>query len=217
LKSNDGFKKILSESFGASITPLIVAGAAMHSNIAGVVATALFASQDTYKTKRVIKNLEIAVEDLYRKLSGKGIFMSDEDGKEARNKLYPLFWDYVLDEQEEDKIQLFVNGVVTALTSEEIAMEKMYVYFDILKSLRVKEIEHFIDVFINKNYKAVEGQFAPVEYTDDIDVGYHNYVRNKLEKLGLLSLEVINGNGTIDEDYRITELGNDIDKYFKSL
>ena len=39
-------------------------------------------------------------------------------------------------------------------------MEKMFVYFDILKNLRLKEIHYFIDVYINKNFKVVEGQFS---------------------------------------------------------
>jgi hypothetical protein len=216
LKSKDGLMKIFKESFGATIAPSIVASAAMYNDLAGIAATALFASQDSYKHHRAIRNLETALEDLDRKLSVLMKPLTDVNG-EARNKLYPLFWDCVLEEQEEDKIQLFVNGVVTALTSEEIAMEKMYVYFDILKSLRVQEIQHFIDVFINKNYKVVEGLFDRVEPTDDIDIAYHNYVRNKLEKLGLISLTVLSGNGIIDEHYRITELGTDIDKYFSSL
>jgi hypothetical protein len=50
-----------------------------------------------------------------------------------------VFWDFVVKEQEIDKIELFVNGEVSTISKEEIDMEKMYIYFDILKNLRLIE------------------------------------------------------------------------------
>jgi hypothetical protein len=209
--------RLKTECFGATVTPLIVAGASfIDPSFAGVLATALFSAEDSYRYARAEKNIKAAIEDLNSK------FEKIDDRTFARNndkikeQLFPVFWDFVVDEQEIDKIQLFVNGVVSAVNKEEINMEKMFVYFDILKSLRLKEIHYFLDVYINQNYKVVTGNFT-VNYPEEIDIAYHNYVLNKFQRLGLINLSVIDGNGTADEHYEITNLGDEINHYFNSL
>lgn len=209
---------MLTECFGATINPLIVAGATIvDPSFAGILATALFSAGDSYRYKRAEKNIKAAIEDLNSKVGKLEVQLSDRNNGKLKEQLFPLFWDFVVEEQEIDKIQLFVNGVVSAVSKEEIDMERMFIYFDILKTLRLKEIHYFIDVYINKNYKVVEGDFSRVEYPDNLDIAYHNYVLNKLERLGLINLFVISGNGTIDEHYQITTLGEDINHYFNSL
>lgn len=210
------FNDVLGECFGVTVKPLIVAGATISYPLAGIIATALFAAEDSYKRNRTQKNIQIALDDLYAKVERIEFSLSENSTEIIKEKLFPLFWDSVIEEQEVDKIQLFVNGVFSAVSNEEINMEKMYVYFDILKSLRLKEIHYFLEVYINENYKIVENGFS-IKYPDDLDLGYHKYVINKLERLGLINLSVIDGNGTIDEHYNITYLGHEINNYFNSL
>ncbi|MBN8199181.1 hypothetical protein ACFWGC_29535 [Cytobacillus pseudoceanisediminis] len=218
MSKNESFKNMLIECFGTTVKPGIVAGASMINPLAGILATAYFASQDSYRYTRAERNLELAIEDLYSKYEAIESKLLGSQNKKVKEQLFPLFWDYVIDEQEEEKIQLFVNGVVVAISKEEINMEKMYVYFDILKNLRLKEIHYFIDVYINQNFKVVEGENSRVDFNPkNLDVAYHNYVLNKLERLGLITLAVISGNGTIDEHYNITSLGEELNNYFNTL
>ncbi|MEK4485120.1 hypothetical protein MHH81_05895 [Psychrobacillus sp. FSL H8-0484] len=206
------FKETLTDSFGATMIPLLNAQAIVSLEpVTAAAATILFTSLDNYKKKREQRNLQIAIEDLYHKFEE----IEDRLPENQRKKLYPLFWDYVVEEQEEEKIQLFVNGFVASLTKTEIDMEKMYVYFDILRNLRVKEIHYFIDVHLNQNYKVTEGMFARTAFPEeDFDMGYHSYVNNKLERLGLIHLNVFDSNGTLDDHYEVTKLGNEINSYF---
>ncbi|MEH7503312.1 hypothetical protein V7152_15085 [Neobacillus drentensis] len=214
---NDTINNMLTECFGATVKPLIVAGATfIDPSLAGILATALFTAEDSYRYTRAEKNIKEAIEDLNSKIEKIESQTSARNNVIIKEQLFPLFWDFVVEEQEIDKIQLFVNGIVSAVNKEEINMEKMFVYFDILKNLRLKEIQYFIDVYINKNYKVVKGDFT-VNYPNELDIAYHNYVLNKLERLGMINLFIIDGNGTADENYKITNLGDEINHYFNSL
>jgi hypothetical protein len=214
---NDKITNMLTECFGAAVKPLVVAGATfIDPTFAGVLATALFSANDSYRYTRAEKNIKAALADLNLKIEKIESRTLARNSEIIKEQLFPVFWDFVVEEQEIDKIQLFVNGVVSAVNKEEINMEKMFVYFDILKNLRLKEIQYFIDVYIDKNYKIVKGDWS-VNYPEDLDIAYHNYVLNKLERLGIIHLYIIDGNGTADENYHITNLGDEINHYFNSL
>jgi hypothetical protein len=77
----------------------------------------------------------------------------------------------------------------------------------------------FQDVFIDKNYKMsfkdIEGKFGSTAIFVGENIAYHSYLKSKLTTLGLIDLLVINGNGTIDEHYSVTEFGESLIKYFK--
>lgn len=214
---NEIINNMLTECFGAAVKPLVVADTTIiDPSFAGILATALFSAEDSYRYIRAEKNIKAAIEDLNTKIEKIESRTLARNNEIIKEQLFPVLWDFVVEEQETDKIQLFVNGVVSAVNKEEIKMEKMFVYFDILKNLRLKEIQYFIDVYINKNYKVVTGNFT-VNYPKDLDIAYHNYVLNKLERLGMINLYIIDGNGTADENYKITNLGNEINLYFNSL
>lgn len=212
-QDKESLNKMVLECLGATVQPTATFAASMINPIAGAVVAAFFAAQDTYKYNRAAKNAERALERLHAKKASDEILLNDTNEEVAKEQLLPLFWDYVMEEQEVDKINLFVNGVVSSVRQEEINMEKIFIYFDILKSLRMKEIHHFIDVFVNKNYKVVSDGWD-VTYPEGFDIAYHRYALNKLERLGLIHNSVMDANGTLDANYEITHLGEDLNAYF---
>lgn len=219
-RKNMKFKisKMIADAFGAVREPTVVMGTTLLVDAAiGTFATGFYAAQNSYKFKRLKENTTIAIEELFERLENVELLLSSENRDIFENKLFPTFWDFVIDEPESEKIQLFVNGLEVALNQKEIDMEMIYIYFDILSQLRVKEIMLFQDVYIQKNYKIIEGTSSNIAVNGKIDVTHHIYARNKLEKVGLITLHVISGNGTIDEHYQITDLGKRLFDYFSKL
>lgn len=210
--------KMIVDAFGVVKEPTVVMSTTLLvDSVLGTFATGFYAAKNSYKFKRLKENVETAIEELFERIENIELSLSAENRHIFENKLFPTFWDFVIEEPEAEKIQLFVNGLEIALNQKEIDMEMIYIYFDILNQLRVKEIMLFQDVYIQKNYKIIEGTFGKLEVNGEIDVTYHMYVRNKLAKVGLIELSVISGNGTTDEHYRITDLGNKLFDYFAKL
>ncbi|PFT58078.1 hypothetical protein [Priestia megaterium] len=141
----------------------------------------------------------------------------------AKNTLFPMMFDYVLEETEEEKIKLFVNGFENSISEDYIDLELTRAYFDILHSLRISEITHFIDRFVPKeSYEELTLNIPrysfPVTKEEEqiknkLD-GYRSYLKNKLEQLGLVTYQAVNG-----EPYRtdtpITEFGHNFYKFFQ--
>lgn len=191
----------------------------LANGLLGTFATGLYATKTSYQFKRLEKNIKVAIEELNKRVEKLEQYITDENEEILKNQLLPTFWDFVIEEKESEKIQLFVNGLESSLTKEEIDSEMMYVYFDTLKQMRMKDIMSFQNVFINKNYKItfknIEGEFGLKAVFEGENIAYHSYLTSKLISLGLIVLVVINGNGTIDEHYSVTELGESLIKYFK--
>lgn len=208
---------MIADAFGVVKEPTVVMGTTLLiDSVIGTFATGIYATKNSYKFMRLEENVTVAIEELCERLENIELIIG-ENRDVFEKKIFPTFWDFVIDEPESEKIQLFVNGLEVALTQKEIDMEMIYIYFDILSQLRVKEIMLFQDVYIQKNYKILEGTFGSLEVDGEIDVTHHIYVRNKLEKVGLITLSVISGNGTTDEHYKITDLGNKLFDYFSKL
>lgn len=211
------FKQLILEPLGVVVEP----GAVMALNILGdavlgTFASGLYSVKSSFQFKQLEKNVQLAIEELYKRIEKLEVHITGENEVVFREEILPTFWDFVLQERESEKIQLFVNGLESSLTKEQIDVEMMYVYFDTLRQMRLKDIISFQDIFINKNYKMVfvEGKFG-AQYKGD-NRAYHSYLISKLTNLGLIMLWDINANGTIDAHYSVTDLGCSLVEYFKN-
>ncbi|POZ56226.1 hypothetical protein LYSIN_01009 [Lysinibacillus sphaericus] len=220
MKIPNKFKQLVLEPLGVAAEPgAIMAIDILVDTVLGTFASGLYATKSSYQFKQLEKNIRVAIEELCNRIEKLEQYITDENKEIFENQLLPTFWDFVIEEKESEKIQLFVNGLESTLTKEQIDMEMMYVYFDTLKQMRIKDIMSFQDVFINKNYKMIfkhiEGEFGESAIFEGENIAYHSYLKSKLITLGLIVLAVIDGNGTIDEHYSVTELGKSLIKYFK--
>lgn len=216
MKKEKSFKQFVLKPLGITLEPsAVMAIDILVDAVLGTFASGLYSTKTSYQFKRLESNVKEAFEELYKRVEKLELYITEKNEGIFKNQLFPIFWDFVLEEKESEKIQLFVNGLESSLTKEQINMEMMYVYFDTLKQMRAKDIVSFQDIFINKNYKKVfvEGKFG-VQYIGDNDA-YHSYLISKLTSLGLIQLWKIDGSGTIDEHYGVTELGESLIEYFK--
>lgn len=111
-----------------------------------------------------------------------------------RKQAFPIVLDKLLEEHQEEKIDLIMNGI-EYIYKEGITKEnKMLIYFDVLHELRVAEIKRLLEYSKEgKEYLRKSGQRFndlpedPEELAKYFEnEGYIAYIDNHLEKLGLI-------------------------------
>ncbi|UYZ01177.1 hypothetical protein OJ967_12150 [Peribacillus frigoritolerans] len=166
----------------------------------------------SYKQKRMEKNLLRFITELQERVSlieeqfGK---LGYDDQQLVRDIFAGLVCDYVIDEQEEEKIKYIANGFVSLTGSGNLQIDQTIIFLDILKNLR------FIDIRIL--FDRVNGFIHYVEnfndYLIELGISHDQYVmiKEKLLRLGLLK-------SSYDDDFqKIVKKVNDITDYTMSL
>lgn len=166
-----------------------------------------------YKRTRFEKNisaftieLQTKIEDIRINLESK----SDEQ-KEQIDQLFQYVLDYVIDEQQEEKIQYMVNGFVNITEHDHVSTDFVLTYYDVLKELRMIDIA-VLRFMYNARYISFDRE--PRETYQDIlerhGISYDQYeaVRNNLLRIGVF---------TTKTDLNITDDLKEITKAFKEL
>lgn len=200
----DSFKEIIPELF-SDIT-------------VGTLFQGVMAMKNTLKFKRFERNYQRTIIELNGKIND--ITSKTELFEQKQNEFQSLYLPLMIEnmsyEDEVEKMQLFVNGFISSISDKEIEKEKILAYNDILRKIRISEIKHFYDVFINKNYKI----YYPSEDATDEELvmednGYHSYVRGKLVGLGIIFQSQLSWGYQIDKNFEITEFGKELIEYCK--
>lgn len=105
---SDTLADIGKESFTSMLADIAVdTGASLIPGLSGVIVG--------YKRTRFERNIKIFAEELFKRLDEVQRNMKDktDEQKEQIDKVLGYVIDYVIDEQQEQKIQLIVNGLFT--------------------------------------------------------------------------------------------------------
>ena len=89
-----------------------------------------------------------------------------------------FFVEQISDEDQEEKIEYILNGYDGILSEEEIESDKIYSYYDTLKTLRYQEIVYFVNEYSNGQKV---GKFEKFEINKN-----SIRIENKLKTLGLI-------------------------------
>lgn len=101
-----------------------------------------------------------------------------------KERAFPFMLDQLLEEQQEEKTDLIMNGIEYIYDQRITEENKMLIHFDILKELRVTEIKHLM-TYTADGRKAVRIKNEDEEVSES-DLKYYEYIDNHLEKLGLV-------------------------------
>lgn len=99
-------------------------------------------------------------------------------------RAFPFMLDQLLEEQQEEKTDLIMNGIEYIYEQRITEENKMLIHFDILKELRVTEIKHLL-TYTSEGREA-ERRKSKFEEVPESDLKYYDYIENHLEKLGLI-------------------------------
>lgn len=165
-----------------------------------------------YKRARFERNITTFAEELHSKLDILRENLESKSGeqKERIDKLYNYVMDYVIDEQQEEKIHYMVNGFVNITNHEHVTDDFILTYYDVLKELRMVDIS-VLRLMYNARY--VFGRDSNESFHDVMEkhgISYEQYesVRRNLQRIGLL---------TTKTDLNITDDLEEIVDKFKEL
>ncbi|WP_416434085.1 hypothetical protein [Priestia megaterium] len=217
-------KKILKDNLDIGVeTGANVAMDVFLDGVLGQVASGVVSAKFSYKQKQLEKNVQLTLQELTGRMDNLEQAISDDGYELAKDTLFPMMFDYVLEETEVEKIKLFVNGFENSVSDEHIDLELTRVYYDVLRSLRVSELKYFIDRYVPKTerqelkLKIPPHAFALTQEEKELKSranGYRDYQEAKLEQLGLVSTMFMGDGKPYREDTPITEFGHNFYKFF---
>jgi hypothetical protein len=132
----------------------------------------------------VAEELQIRIEEIRTNLENK-----TEAQKTKIDELFTYVLDYVIDEQQEEKIQLMVNGFVNITQHDQVTDDFVLTYYDVLKELRMVDISV---LRLMNQWRVYIDQQEKETYLDVMNrhgISYEQYeaVRRNLLRLGLLN------------------------------
>ncbi|WOV86959.1 hypothetical protein QWT69_13935 [Sporosarcina oncorhynchi] len=197
--------EIAKESFTSLISGILVdTTSSLIPGVAGAVhgyKRVRFERNITAFTEQVFSNIDVILVNLESKT---------REQKEQIDQLFNIVLDYVIDEQQEDKIQYMVNGFLNLTDHEQVSDDFVLTYYDVLKELRMVDIS-VLSLMFNSRY--VLGNHSTESFRDVMErhgLSYEQYqsVRGNLKRIGLLVTKT---------DLNVTDDLEEIVKRFKEL
>lgn len=134
---------------GADLVTETVIDGKLGQLVLGVVAAKL-----SYKQKGFEENVTIALNGLKKRDERVEKALNDDNYQFVQNILFPIMFDYVIDESEKEEISIIINVFDNAMQPKYNNDEQLIrIYFDILKELRINELMFFIENYDPDKYK----------------------------------------------------------------
>jgi hypothetical protein len=195
---------IAKETFAGMLQELLVdTGASLIPGVSGALSS--------YKRSRFERNIRNFTDELYTKIEEIRINLENktEEQKNKIDQLLSYVMDYVIDEQQADKIKFMVNGFVNITEHEQITEDFVLTYYDVLKELRMVDIsvlKLMASYYLMGNVE--DGNYRDVMERHGLNYEQYESVRKNLLRKGLLTTKTeLNINNDLEE----------ISKKFKEL
>ncbi|HFK1459201.1 TPA: hypothetical protein ACGXMC_004971 [Bacillus cereus] len=139
------------------------------------------------KRAKLERNMQTFSEDLASKITELQANLENKtsEQKQQIDKLYGYVMDYVIDEQQEDKIKYMVNGFVKLTEHEDVTEDFVLTYYDVLKELRIVDIA--VLRLYNYSYDQERLTFEDVMKQHGLSYDQYDSIKNNLFRLGILT------------------------------
>ncbi|GIN96129.1 hypothetical protein J6TS1_19990 [Siminovitchia terrae] len=178
---------------------LVDTGASMIPGISGAISG--------YKRARFERNIKQFTNELSLKVEDLRINLEQKtaEQKEQLDQLLAYILDYVIDEQQEEKIEFMVNGFVQMTEHENITEDFVLTYYDVLKELRLVDIS-VLRLMYTSFYmydQANRETYIDVMEKHGISLEQYESVRRNLHRRGLLTTKTdLNINDDLDQIHK---------------
>lgn len=204
--SSDSAAEVAKESVTSMAGDLLIdTTSSLIPGVSGVV--------QNYKRNRFEKNIIAFTTELQTRIGdiSTNLEAKSEEQKIQIDELFQFVLDYVVDEQQEEKIQYMVNGFVHITEHEHVSTDFVLTYYDVLKEMRMIDIA-VLRFMYEIRYVSFD-QESRDTYLDILErhgISYDQYeaVRRNLMRIGVF---------TTKTDLNITNDLKEISKSFKEL
>jgi hypothetical protein len=215
-----------------NIEPLLEEGVpialeAALDGIIGQMASGLVSFRLSFKQRKFEENTKIALSSLNQKASSlerKLENLSEDFYNFINTRALPLTFDYAIEENEVEKIELIINGLETIIEEMISEEEIILTYNDVLRELRYSEIVHLLKYDPRSERMTLDLSMINLAMDRSGEAkrkyaqrkGHENYVTNKLERLNLIETIIIDG-GSFPEIKKqsLTDFGRNFLNFFK--
>ena len=187
---NGKIKEKIKDSFdialggGASLM-----GGLLSDTIVGQVAPGVMTTILAYKQKRSEKRIMNALDEFknrFNNMEAQLKDMNEDDMNFIRNKALPIMFDFIINEQQEEKVKFIVNGMENIVTYKITDEDLILNYFDVLNELRVFDIKELLD--INNSNVEVEGSVSVSSTQINETEAVRRHIFKKLQKHDLIAI-----------------------------
>lgn len=165
-----------------------------------------------YKRARFERNIKTFTDELALRIDEMRTNLESKtnEQKQKIDLLFNYVVDYVIDEPQQEKINLMVNGFVNITEHEEITEDFVLTYYDVLKELRMVDISVLRLMYSSRYVITVNNTESFQDIMERYGISYEQYqsVRRNLQRMGLL---------TTITDLKITEDLNEIISSIKEI
>ncbi|CAH0149418.1 hypothetical protein SRABI134_00726 [Peribacillus sp. Bi134] len=164
-----------------------------------------------------IRNLKKGLKELNFVVANIGVTLNELQEKFIQEKALPLILKNMMQEEQEEKIKILVNGLESIINDSMYEEDSLFEFYDVLNSLRKKEIARLLEMY----NKEIQNQDTYNIGNFEFDGTSLEYIDNKLVQLGLRKVYVINAGtwGALEspeEDTAFTDFGKDFIKFFRN-
>lgn len=179
-KINDTVDIVLSG--GASIL-----GGLLTDTIVGQVAPGVMTTYLSYKQKRSEKNILLALDELNKRVNNIENHLkklSENEIEFIKYHVLPEIFDFIINEQQEEKIEFIVNGLENIIIYKLNDEDLILAYLDVLHEMRMFDIRELININNNK-IESMEDTKESTDINETEAVYKHIYL--KLQKYNLVT------------------------------
>lgn len=161
-----------------------------------------------------IRNLKKGLKELNYVVADIGVTLNELQEKFIQEKALPLILKNMMQEEQEEKIKILVNGLESIINDSMYEEDSLFEFYDVVNSLRKKEIARLLELYS----KEIQNQETYNIGNFQFDGTSLEYIDNKLVQLGLRKVYVINA-GTLGAESQVTaftDFGKGFIKFFRN-
>lgn len=156
------------------------------------IADRVYSEYQMRKINKQLKSMQTKIESIVVKLD------ASADALLYKQEVFPVILKQMIQEPQEDKIKLIIDGFEYLIEKNITDLDMIYLYYDVLHSLRDADIIFMTNNFINFHDNQTESSKS-LRMENDIQMNINFYITNKLVNLGLVILKVDKNPVTYEE------------------
>ena len=140
-----------------------------------------------YKQRQQEKRFELAIKELQDRQdeTDKILEKYNEDMVPQIKKLIEMYFDYCIQNNQEQKIKLLANGYVNSIKIENPQEDVLLGFYDTLLQVNMLDIR-ILKLYAHNSLSEYEDSYSKILQDYDIDYSQYNMIKEKLFRLGLL-------------------------------
>ena len=140
------------------------------------------------RQEKMLKTFMAEVRENLNLLNEQLDLLSSEEFQAFKKQYFGLVTDYVLDEQQDEKVQYLVTGLINLASMNNVNEDFVLTYYDTLRDLRIRDIG-VLKFYRDLTRHDLELRLTYLDVLESLDIEYEQYevIREKLFRMGLLT------------------------------